>query len=111
MKINDILKSEDFSLITGKKSDTDKEIKGCYIGDLLSLAMAKVEEGFLWITIQTNINVVAVSSLKEASCVIVADGYQIEESVKNKAEDEGVLIISTKLSSYEVASYLVKSGL
>lgn len=111
MKINDILKNEEFYLVTGKNSDADREIKGCYIGDLLSLAMAKVEEGFLWITIQTNINVVAVSSLKDASCVIVADGYQIEECVKNKAEDEGVMIISTKLSAYEVASYLTKSGL
>ena len=48
----------------------DVPVTGCYIGDMMSLAMAQLEEGYIWITIQTNLNVVAVASLKEAGCVI-----------------------------------------
>ena len=40
-----------------------EEFDGVYAGDLLSRAMSHIAEGNLWITIMSNINVVAVASL------------------------------------------------
>jgi hypothetical protein len=62
MNVLEFAKKYDFKVFTDEKVAEKREIKGCYIGDLLSLAMAKVEEDNVWITIQTNLNIVAVAS-------------------------------------------------
>ncbi|MBO5364464.1 MAG: hypothetical protein J6A56_03255 [Clostridia bacterium] len=82
------------------------EVSGCYIGDLMSLAMARLEEGNVWITIQTNLNVVAVAALKEAGCVILADGAEPDADAKAKAEAEGIPILVSKKSAYTLAKEL-----
>lgn len=71
MNVSDLVKALDLKVVS---KTTEKEVSGCYIGDLLSLAMSKVASGNVWITIQTNINVAAVASLTDAACVIIADG-------------------------------------
>ncbi|MBQ2942471.1 MAG: hypothetical protein IJD97_09560 [Clostridia bacterium] len=110
MKVSEIAEKLELSYGSGKESP-DKDAEGCYIGDLLSLAMAKVDVGNVWITIQTNINVVAVASLKEAACVIVVDGFEIDEAVKAKADAEEVIILETPLSAYETAIRLMSLGI
>ena len=41
----------------------DREIKGAYVGDLLSWVMGKAEADNVWVTIMSNLNVIAVASL------------------------------------------------
>ena len=88
-----------------------RAVQGCYIGDLLSLAMARVEEHYVWITIQTNINIVAVASLAEAGCIIIADGFAPDENTAKKAELEGIPILTTDKSAYELAVGLGSLGI
>lgn len=91
---------------TGGKilSGNDKrELNGCYIGDLLSLAMSKVEENNLWITIQSNINIVAVASLTDAGCVLICDGFSPDDDALKKAIDEDIVIMTSEKSAYELA--------
>jgi len=52
------------------------EVRGGYVGDLLSDVMANSREGELWITRQTHQNVVAVASLKELAGVILVKGAE-----------------------------------
>ncbi len=94
---------------TGKENLSNK-VTGCYIGDLLSLAMAKVEEGTVWITIQTNINVVAVASLQDAAAVIIADGFSPDENMKAKAGENGIPVLKSDLPAYEIAKKLAEIG-
>ena len=91
--------------INGKilSGNGERELKGCYIGDLLSLAMSKVEEDNLWITIQSNINIVAVASLTDAGCILICDGFSPDENALKKAIDEDIAIITTDKSAYETA--------
>lgn len=89
----------------------ENEISGCYIGDLLSLAMARVKEGTVWITIQTNINIAAVASLGDAACVIIADGFELDENTAKKAELEGITIFTTEMNAYETAKKLAELGI
>lgn len=109
MKIRDLANMAGVTLLTGNNA-LDRAVTGCYIGDLLSLAMAKVEPDSVWLTIQTNINVVAVASLKDASCVIIVDGFQPEGEVLSKAEEENVVLLSTEESAFEVACRLHSIG-
>lgn len=83
--------------------DPKKDVKGVYIGDLLSWVMGKAESGNAWITIMTNINVVAVATLADVSCVVLAEGVMPEESVIQAAREKGVNILSTALTQYEAA--------
>lgn len=104
MKITEMIDELGLDLASG--IDITKEVKGCYIGDLLSLAMSKVQAGNAWITIQTNLNVVAVASLTDASCVIVPDGVEIEQSTIDKANVQGIVMLKSEKSAFELACAL-----
>ena len=110
MKVSDIVEKLGLKAFNGVEL-TDKEICGCYIGDLLSLAMSKVQKDFVWITIQTNVNIVAVASLTECGCIIIADGFVPEESTLKKAELQEITLLGSKLSAYELAKGLAEMGI
>lgn len=86
--------------------DPDREVCGGYVGDLLSWVMGRARENCAWITIMSNINIVAVASLADVSCVVLSEGVSLEESVIKTAADKGVNILSTSLNSYEAAALI-----
>ena len=45
------------------EGDTEREITGCYIGDLLSWVMGRAPEDSAWLTVMGNINSIAVATL------------------------------------------------
>ena len=83
--------------------EPDREINGAYIGDLLSWVMGKAECDNVWITIMSNINVIAVASLSDVSCVLLAEGVTLDDEVLNTAKQKGINILSTPLAAYEAA--------
>lgn len=95
----------------GLKSLTNNEIDGamldgCYICDLLSYVMSHASKGNVWITVQTNINVVAVAALTEVGCVIIPENIEVEEITLKKAIAENVVIFSSSMTAYEIAKKL-----
>ena len=70
MTVKDLVKTEKFTSITLPQGE--REINGAYIGDLLSWVMGKAESGNVWITIMYNINVIAVATLADVSCIVLA---------------------------------------
>lgn len=86
--------------------DGEREIEGVYCGDLLSWVMGKAQSGNAWITIMQNINVVAVASLSDVSCVILAEKVQLDEDAQKAANDKGINILSSEKSAYEIALIL-----
>ncbi len=101
MTVKEIAEKADLKILA--MPEPDKAVKGAYIGDLLSWVMGRAGESNVWITIMSNINVVAVASLADVSCVILSEGVELEEDVLTAALDKGVNILSTKLPSYETA--------
>mgnify|MGYP002732336228 CR=1 FL=1 len=81
----------------------DKEICGTYIGDLLSWVMGNAEQGNVWITIMSNINKVAVATLVDTSCILLAEDVVPDEELLQVATAKGVNILSTPLSAYKAA--------
>ncbi len=92
------------------KGEINQEITGCYIGDLLSLAMSRVELGNAWLTVQGNVNVVGVAALTEPSCIILVDDRVLDENAAEKAKEQGVTVLSTELSAYEIACRLFEQS-
>lgn len=99
MKVSELIEKMN---LTVKTEGVDKEITGCYTGDLLSLAMSHVEGGNVWVTVQTNINTVAVATLTDAACIILPEGLSPDENAKIKADDEEVYILSSEKTAYEI---------
>lgn len=83
-------------------ANLDKEVCGCYAGDLLSWVMSHAQYGDVWITIMSNINVVAVASLTECACVIMAEGVKPDGDVLKVADEKGITIFSDDRSTYEL---------
>lgn len=82
--------------------DLDKEFSNCYAGDLLSWVMSHAQYGDAWVTIMSNINVVAVASLTECSCVIMAEGVEPDDEVVKVASEKDITVFSDNRSVYEI---------
>lgn len=101
MTVNELLTQGEFKPIT--VPDGEKQITGGYAGDLLSWVMGRAKEGDAWITIMSNINIVAVASLADVACIVLSEGVTVDESVIKTAEEKGVNILSTQKPTYDAA--------
>jgi serine kinase of HPr protein (carbohydrate metabolism regulator) len=109
MKVRQIVETLLLRTLTGEKF-LDRKVHSGYCCDLLSRVMAWGEKGGLWITVQTHMNVVAVATLLDMACIIIPEGIQVDSKVLEKAEDEGVVILSSHLTAFELAGKLYQLG-
>ena len=107
MTVNDLCNSDGFSALT--LPDPKREIDGVYIGDLLSWVMGKARCDNAWITIMSNINTLAVATLTDVSCVVLAEGVTLEEDVKTAAQTKGINVIVSQHSAFDTALMLHKA--
>ena len=89
----------------------DREVDGVYIGDLLSWVMGRAQSDNVWLTIMSNLNIVAVATLSDVSCILLCEGVVPDEAVIRTAEAKGVNILTTTMTAYEAASRLAEMGL
>lgn len=81
----------------------EREIKGAYCGDLLSWVMGRVKADDIWLTMMTNINILAVASLSDVACILLVEGAGLSEEVLTVASEKQINILSTDLPAYEAA--------
>ena len=62
--------------------------------DLLSVAMARAPEDSIWVTVMGNRNVIAVASLADVACVVLAEGYAYDEDAIAAAQGKVTLLRS-----------------
>lgn len=91
--------------------DLSRQVLSGYASDLLSDVMANAGPGAVWLTLQTHQNVAAVASLKELSAVILTGGRRPEEATLQKADAEGVIILGSGESAFDLAGRLFSLGL
>jgi predicted transcriptional regulator len=99
MTVSDICKSIDASVVCG---DVNKQFEGVYVGDLLSRAMSKVETDCIWVTIMSNVNVVAVATLTEPAAIVLAEDVVLQDDALTAARDNGLTVLSSPLSAFEI---------
>lgn len=102
MTVNQLIKKLDLEILN--LSDGDREITGGYTGDLLSWVMGKAQSGDMWVTIMTNINVVAVASLVDVACVVIADNAEIAPEVIEKAKSQDINLLRSSVSAYKLCN-------
>jgi predicted transcriptional regulator len=103
--------SQQLSLeVRAAAANLGREVTGGYASDLLSCVMAKAQAGNVWVTLQGHPNIVAVASLHDLAGIIVTEGMSIDAATLEKAEEEGIPILTTPLTTYTVVGDLFKLG-
>lgn len=105
MTVKELVEKVGFEIIN-QGDELAKEITKPFCCDLLSIAMSKLPAGGVWVTVMGNINTLAVATLTEASCVILAEGTRLDGPAQAKAQSEGVTVLSTPLPIFEAAVYV-----
>ena len=86
------------------------EVTGGYASDLMSDVLANASAGELWVTLQTHQNVVAVASMKELAGIVLVAGREPQEETLDRAREEGVPLLVSELSAFEVVGRLYGLG-
>lgn len=86
----------------------EREISGVYIGDLLSWVMGRASSGDAWITIMSNVNILAVASLADTACIILAEGVTLDQDITDTAKEKEINILQSEKSIYDIAVFLSK---
>lgn len=101
MKVEELIAKSPFSVLS--TGDTSKEIQQPFCCDLLSIAMSKAKANSAWVTVMGNMNTLAVATLTDISCVILAEGALLDAAALDKAKAENMNILATDLPIFEAA--------
>ncbi len=105
------MKGHELAVLLGAKvycEGAQKEIKNYYIGDLLSFVMGRAPAECCWLTVMNNVNVVAVASLIECSCVVLCDSTVPDEIFLGKARDNGLCVLGVDIPLFQTAEKIIK---
>lgn len=103
MTVKELVEQTGFAVMNLADNAGEREVCRVYCCDLLSIAMTKVPEGAAWVTVMSNINTLAVASLTEAACVILAENVAVDASVLEKAKMEQITVLRTTQPVFDAA--------
>lgn len=89
--------------VVNKGDDPEREIEGVFCCDLLSVAMGRGKENAAWVTVMGNVNTLAVLSLTDMACIILAEGSVMDEAALGKARQQGIPVFRTENPVFETA--------
>lgn len=85
------------------EGNLEREVTGCYSGDLLSWVMSRAKEGDAWLTVMGNVNSVAVAVLSDCACVILTEKSAFDDAAKEKALQQGITFLTSDKNAYELS--------
>ncbi|MGI6706502.1 MAG: DRTGG domain-containing protein [Clostridia bacterium] len=110
MKVSDLIQRLNCKVLAGE-SQLGRDVNGGYVCDLLSWVIAHGQSGMALVTVQTHVNIIAVASLLDLACVIVPEDIRVDEAAITKAEEEGVPILSSSKSAFELCGMMYEMGI
>ena len=107
MTVEELIKKENFQVVE-EGEDLSREVAKIFCCDLLSVAMGKAPSDSAWVTVMGNVNTIAVATLADVSCVILAEGAQPDEMCRSRAKQQGVTLLATEDPVFEAALKVYK---
>jgi hypothetical protein len=111
MNLQEIIDHLDLRPLTEPQDFSQVTPSSGYTSDLLSCVMAGAKQHGLWITLQAHINIVAVAALLDLSAVIITEGAQPDQATLDKANQQGITLLSTPEQTFTIAGRLWELGL
>ena len=108
MKLQTILDLPECKVLV--KGNPDREISKVFCCDLLSIAMGKAPADCVWVTVMGNKNTLAVATLADAACIVLAEGVSLDEGTLAKAGEEGIAVLATELPVFDIALEIHEAG-
>ncbi len=109
MKLQRILELPECHVLA--EGNPDREISRVFCCDLLSIAMSKAPADGVWVTVMGNKNTLAVASLTDTACIVLAEGVTLDEGTIAKAGEEGIAVLATDLPVFDIALKIYQAGL
>ncbi len=110
MKVRELVQQAELE-VKAAAGQLETEITGGHSGDLLSATMANAKEGNVWVTWHVHPNIVAAALVVKLAAIILVRGREPEEETIQKAEQEGVPILVSKLPAFEIIGRLHGMGI
>ena len=108
MTVKEFSDKLNLTYLCNEANANSREINGCYCGDLLSWVMSRAEENNVWLTVMGNINSIGVAVLTDVACIVLTENAPLDDNAKQKADENGVIVLTTNKNSYEVAAEFSK---
>ena len=105
MKVSEIVSILNLKVYSGSDG-LENEISNGYTSDLLSDVMGHADAGCAWITLQTHKNVMAISSLKDLSAVILVKGFEPEVDMAAQSNEEGIPVLGSSEEAFTISGKL-----
>lgn len=102
MTVQNLLDSGAFRTVNVGENP-EREITVPFCCDLLSIAMGRAPVGCAWVTVMGNMNTLAVASLADAACIIMAEGAVLDEMAMKKAKEQEITVLDTELPIFDAA--------
>jgi hypothetical protein len=110
MNLQQIIDQLNLTVLTESRDFSSISPVGGYSSDLLSCVMAGAKKGHVWTTLQAHLNIVAVAALTEVAAVIITENAQPEAASIARANQQGVILLSTPQPTYQVNGKLWELG-
>ncbi len=111
MKLDQIVRQLGVRVRTTEDKVKEVEVKGGYASDLLSDVIGNAKEGYLWVTLQTHANILAVAKLKDIAAILLVNSRKPDADTLEKAEKEGIVLLESDLSTFELVGRLYEMGI
>ncbi len=110
MTIQDMIRILNARVLLGEdKLDTPVYTACC--SDLMSDVLAFVDEKTVLITGLTNPHVVRTSEMLDLKCLVFVRGKVPTQDILDSADEQGLVVITTKLTAFSACGMLYQEGL
>lgn len=106
--LTEIIQSLNLEVVAG--GSHNRPVRAGYASDLLSCVMGRAGQQYVWVTLQSHVNVVAVASLLGLSGIIITEGKRPDPEAIERAEQEGVVLMLTPRTTFSVVADLGALG-
>lgn len=110
MNLQEVISALNLNVLTDSRDFASVEPTCGYSSDLLSCVMAGAPHKSVWVTLQAHSNIIAVATLLELSAVLITEGAMPEPATLAKANEEGVILLSTDKPTFYVIGKLWELG-
>lgn len=102
MTVRELINKHVFQVIIEGEA-LDKSISKPFCCDLLSIAMSKAPVDSAWVTVMGNINTLAVATLTDVACIILAEGAILDNAALEKGKQQQITVLCTEQSIFDAA--------
>jgi len=111
MNLHEIITNLHLHVLTDPHDFANIEVESGYTSDLLSCVMTGASSRCVWVTLIAHNNVVAVAALLDVAAVIITEHALPDEATIQKANEQGIILLSTPHPSFHVIGQLWEMGL